>query len=86
MIITRADFVTFEQVYIWEVINLDGNYRRNKPSNLATACPFCTQCFFLDAIGSSDLGGGRIIYFPELSQAELNSFLSCLILYDGQAI
>jgi intracellular multiplication protein IcmJ len=61
-----------------EVVNLDGNYRNNKMGNMATACPFCTQCQFLDAVGSV-FGGGKLIYLPEMSQAELNSF--CHVLF-----
>lgn len=74
-----CQFCDFQAKQYMEIINRDGNYRHNKPSNLITACPFCAQCFFLDAIGNSDFGGGRIIYLPELSQAALNSF--CHVLF-----
>ncbi|HBY55258.1 MAG TPA: HNH endonuclease, partial [Coxiellaceae bacterium] len=41
-----------------EVVNLDNNYRNNKLSNLITACCFCSQCLFLEAVGKDDYGGG----------------------------
>jgi len=58
---------------------LDHNYHNNKLSNLTTACCFCAQCFFLEAVGSGDYGGGTLIYLPEISQGELNSF--CHVLF-----
>lgn len=57
-----------------EVINLDGNYMNNKLSNMTTACCFCSQCLFLQAVGLDEMGGGQLIYLPEMSQADLNSF------------
>lgn len=62
-----------------EVINIDGNYRNNHINNLATACHFCAQCFFLDGIGKSDFGGGVLIYLPEMSQNDLNAL--CHVLF-----
>ncbi len=62
-----------------EVVNVDQNYKNNKFENLATACCFCAQCFFLDAIGLDGHSGGNIIYLPEISQADLNNF--CRVLY-----
>jgi intracellular multiplication protein IcmJ len=56
-----------------EVVNLDQNYHNNKPSNLATACPLCSQCFFLESIGTGSFGGGSVIYLPELTQNQLNA-------------
>lgn len=56
-----------------EVINIDQNYKNNHPSNLATACCFCAQCFFIDSIGLSEGSGGKIVYMPEISQASLNN-------------
>lgn len=64
-----------------EVINVDQNYHNNKLSNLATACPFCAQCFFLDAVGKSDFGGGTLIYLPEMTQADLNAM--CHVLFNA---
>ena len=61
-----------------EVVNLDGNYHNNKPSNLHTACPLCAQCLFIEAIGKSDFGGGSLIYLPEMTQGELNGLCHTL--------
>jgi len=55
-----------------QVINRDHNYHHNQLSNMITACAFCAQCLFIESIDFNDYGGGRIIYLPELSQAELN--------------
>jgi intracellular multiplication protein IcmJ len=78
-----CQFCDFQATQHMEIINCDKNYRNNKPSNLLTACPFCAQCFFIDAIGSSDFGGGNIVYLPELTQAELNSF--CHVLFQAMS-
>jgi intracellular multiplication protein IcmJ len=40
---------------------------------MATACPFCAQCHFIQAIGSHGFGGGTLIYLPHLSQEKLNA-------------
>ncbi len=56
-----------------EVVNKDGDHHNNRLVNLNTACIFCAQCFFLEAIGKSDFGGGTLIYLPEMSQGELNA-------------
>lgn len=61
------------------VVNLDHNYENNKLSNLATACPFCQQCLFLEAAGRLQSGGGTMIYLPEMSQAQLNAL--CHVFY-----
>lgn len=62
-----------------EIVNLDGNYSNNKLSNLATACCFCSQCLFLETAGLDEMSGGQLIYAPEMSQADLNSF--CHVLF-----
>jgi intracellular multiplication protein IcmJ len=69
----------FQAKIYQEVINLDGNFRNNKISNMATACVYCAQCFFLESIGVGGFGGGIIIYLPEFSQAELSSM--CHVLF-----
>ena len=73
-----CQFCSFQAHEHQEVVNLDGNYRNNKISNLVTACLFCTQCHMLDVVGMS-LGGGKLIYLPELAQNELNSL--CHVLF-----
>ena len=77
--IYTCQFCGFQARRYQEVINLDMNYQNNKLSNLVTACCFCTQCFFLDAIGKGDYGGGTLIYMPEISQASLNGL--CHVLF-----
>jgi len=62
-----------------EIINLDNNYRNNKVQNLVTACRFCSQCYFLDAIGNGEARSGELIYLPELSQKDLNAM--CHVLF-----
>lgn len=69
-----CQFCGFQAREYQEVINLDGNYMNNKLSNMATACCFCSQCLFLQAVGLDEMGGGQLIYLPEMSQADLNSF------------
>lgn len=68
-----------------EVVNLDGNYANNKPDNLVTACCFCVQCLFLQAVGLDEMSGGQIIYMPEMSQADLNSFAHVLFCAMGNS-
>lgn len=74
-----CQFCGFQARRFQEVINLDRNYQNNKLSNMGTACCFCTQCFFLEAIGKGDYGGGTLIYLPEITQAELNGL--CHVLF-----
>lgn len=63
------------------VVNINQNYDagQSTPDNLATACVFCAQCFFLDGIGHDNNWGGTLIYLPEISQADLNHF--CRVLF-----
>lgn len=61
-----------------EVINVNGDYSQNEPSNLVTACGLCTQCGFLESVGGHGYGGGTLIYLPELSQEGLNGFCYAL--------
>jgi len=74
-----CQFCGFQARQFQEVVNLDMNYHNNKLSNMVTACCFCTQCFFLEAIGKGDYGGGTLIYLPEISQPELNGL--CHVLF-----
>jgi intracellular multiplication protein IcmJ len=74
-----CQFCGFQARKFQEVVNLDMNYQNNKLSNMITACCFCTQCFFLEAIGKGDYGGGTLIYLPEISQPELNGL--CHVLF-----
>ena len=74
-----CQFCGFQAKQFQEVVNLDGDYLNNRLDNLATACSFCAQCFFLEAIGKSDFGGGILIYLPEMTQGELNAL--CHVLF-----
>src|SRR5688572_30086292 len=68
-----CQYCAFQAKEFQEIVNLDGNYHNNKFSNLVTACCFCSQCLFLESVGLDEMGGGQLIYLPELSQADLNS-------------
>jgi len=74
-----CQFCGFQAKQFQEVINIDRNYHNNKLSNMKTACCFCTQCLFLEAVGQGDYGGGTLIYLPEISQADLNGL--CHVLF-----
>ncbi len=74
-----CQFCGFQAKDFQEVVNIDGNYSNNKTSNLATACVFCAQCYFLENVGVGGYGGGTLIYLPEISQSNLNSF--CHVLF-----
>jgi len=78
-----CQFCGFQAQEFQEVINLDGNYANNVASNMATSCCFCMQCLFLQAVGVDEMGGGQLIYLPELSQADLNSFCHVLFVAMG---
>ncbi|EKD74650.1 MAG: IcmJ (DotN) [uncultured bacterium] len=69
-----CQFCGFQARDYQEIVNLDLNFHNNTLKNMTTACCFCAQCFFLQAVGVSDYGGGTLIYLPEISQVELNSF------------
>jgi intracellular multiplication protein IcmJ len=74
-----CQFCGFQASVHMDVVNLDGNYRNNKISNLITACPFCSQCLFIEYIGKVDYGGGVLIYLPKITQNQLNAF--CHVLF-----
>ncbi len=74
-----CQFCGFQARFYQDVVNLDNNYNNNKLANLATACCFCSQCFFIESVGVGGYGGGTLIYLPELSQSELNGL--CHVLF-----
>ena len=74
-----CQYCGFQAKEFQEIVNIDGNYTNNKLSNMITACCFCTQCLFLQAVGLDEMSGGQLIYLPEMSQADLNSF--CHVLF-----
>lgn len=69
-----CQFCGFQAKEYQEVVDIEQNYQQLKISSAATACCFCTQCFFLESVGVGTFGGGSLIYLPEVSQANLNSF------------
>jgi intracellular multiplication protein IcmJ len=78
-----CQYCGFQAQEYQEIVNIDGNYLNNKSENLITACCFCTQCLFLQAVGIDEMSGGQIIYLPEMSQADLNSFCHVLFVAMG---
>src|SRR3989338_7623896 len=74
-----CQYCGFQAKEYQEIVNIDCNYFNNKLTNMMTTCCFCTQCLFLQAIGLDEAGGGQLIYLPEMSQADLNSF--CHVLF-----
>jgi len=74
-----CQFCGFQAKLYQEIVNLDGDFSNNKIDNLVTACCFCSQCSFLESVGVGGYGGGTLIYLPELTQSELNSF--CHVLF-----
>lgn len=74
-----CQFCAFQAKEHQEIINIDGNYNNNKFSNMVTSCCFCSQCLFLESVGLDEMGGGQLIYLPEMSQPDLNSF--CHVLF-----
>ncbi|MFA6037380.1 MAG: type IVB secretion system protein IcmJDotN [Legionellales bacterium] len=74
----QCQYCGFRDLVHQEVANINGNYRQNEMSNLATCCALCMECNFLGVLGRED----RIIYFPQMSQADLMHsvrVLFCLI-------
>ncbi len=74
-----CQYCGFQAKEYQDIVNIDGNYLNNNPNNLITACCFCSQCLFLQSVGFDEMSGGQIIYMPEMSQADLNSF--CHVLF-----
>jgi intracellular multiplication protein IcmJ len=68
-----CQYCGFASLKFQEIINLDCDYASNKVSNLVTACQFCAQCHFIQAIGQNGFGGGILISLPELTQIQLNA-------------
>lgn len=83
--LTKDDYICqycgFRSEKFQVVVNRNHDYSPNQSrgDNLATACIFCAQCFFLDGIGSDKNMGGHLVYLPEISQADLSNF--CRVLF-----
>lgn len=71
-------YCSFRAYHKLQVVNINGNYLDNRMTNLATACPLCSQCLFIEHAGRHDAGGGLMIYLPELSQNDLNGLCHAL--------
>jgi intracellular multiplication protein IcmJ len=74
-----CQFCGFQASMYMDVLNLDNNYRNNRLSNMVTACPYCSQCFFLEMVGKLDFGGGKVIHLPDMTQNQLNAL--CHVLF-----
>jgi intracellular multiplication protein IcmJ len=74
-----CQFCGFQAKEYQEIVNADSNYTNNKFSNLITSCCFCSQGLFIESIALDEMGGGQLIYLPEMMQAELNGF--CHVLF-----
>jgi intracellular multiplication protein IcmJ len=77
--IYTCQYCGFQAREFQEVVNFDGNYTNNRLSNMGTACCFCVQCLFLQAVGMDEISGGQLIFLPEMTQGDLNSF--CHVLF-----
>jgi len=74
-----CQYCGFEAKQYMDVVNHDGDYKNNSAKNLVTACCFCSQCLFMDSVGLDNISGGQLIYLPEITQNQLNSF--CHVLF-----
>ncbi len=70
----RCQFCGYQSKRFQEVVNIDGNYRNNVASNLATACVLCAHCLFLGVPGLNH----KIIYFPQMSQVQISQMMRVL--------
>jgi len=62
-----------------EVVNADGDYSNNTKDNLVTADGLAAKCLLLDSYPLQYDGADRIIYLPEMTQAQLLN--TCRILF-----
>lgn len=68
----------FKAKQFMSILNIDHNYTNNIAKNLATSCPLCMQCHFVEHIGTMDNSGGTLIYMPEITQGQLNGIVHTL--------
>lgn len=73
-----CQFCGFKDKSHMQVINIDGDYKNNKLTNMVLACPLCAQCHFLEMIGKVDNSGAILIYLPTMSQEMLNGLCHAL--------
>lgn len=77
-----CDF-SFGSSEFFEIHHLDGDHSNEDPSNCVPICEMCHAPFHLDTVsrkwqGDSDWDSGAIIFFPELSQPELNNLVQAI--------
>ncbi|AKP72658.1 putative intracellular multiplication protein IcmJ [Piscirickettsia salmonis] len=61
------------------IVNIDHDYANNVKSNLALSCLLCARTQLLDFYPLSYQGTDKLVYWPELSQAEINRLLTELV-------
>lgn len=64
-----------------DVHHLNDNHSDNRMENLVTVCRICHACFHIGLAGDNGKGG-QIIFLPEVSQVELNSFMRAMLVVD----
>jgi len=57
--------------------NIDGNHENNDLANLITLCPFCHSVFHAGCV--SNANEMKVIFYPWLSQAQINLMVNLLI-------
>ena len=73
-----CQFCGFKSSKWQEIHHINDDHNNYAESNLCCACPFCHQCFHLGIAGTTD--GGKLIWLPEISQAELNHLVRGLFI------
>lgn len=73
-----CQYCSFRAYTDMSVVNKDSNYNNNSTDNMVTACMLCTQCLFIEMVGKSGVGGGQLIYMPEITQNDLNGICHAL--------
>ena len=73
-----CQYCSFRAYNDMTIVNKDGNYSDNSINNLITCCKLCVQCLFIETVGRSGVGGGQLIYMPEISQNDLNGICHAL--------
>jgi len=71
-------FCGFHSPKYQEVHHMNDDHTDNSPENLITACPLCHACFHIGLAGTQ--GRGMIIYYPEVTQEELNRVVRTLMI------
>jgi len=64
-----------------EVHHIDDNHHNNNHNNMVTLCPFCHQVFTVGLTGHRN--AAKVIYFPYLSQAEINLLANLSLVQDN---